>query len=93
MFRYIELNGNGIVISVIEANSEIKNSNYLQSEVGQVGQKYVDGKFVSVPVVPTQPVETMEQKITRLEQQVQSDNFIILEVLAEIYAAATGGTE
>ena len=34
---------------------------------------------------PQPPVETMEQKIARLEQQVQSDNLILMDALAMTY--------
>jgi len=37
------------------------------------------------PVKPLPPQETAEQKIERLEQQVQSDNLIMMEVMATIY--------
>ena len=37
------------------------------------------------------PVETMEEKIARLEQQVQSDNLIVMETLASIYEEIIGG--
>ena len=40
---------------------------------------------------PQPPVETMEQKIARLEQQVQSDNLIVMETLASIYEEIIGG--
>jgi len=41
--------------------------------------------IVEINPEPSSTVETTEQKIERLEQQVQSDNLIMMEVLATIY--------
>lgn len=48
---------------------------------------------------PQEPVETMEEKIARLEQQVMSDNLILMDALAMTYeevmlmrAEMNGGT-
>lgn len=40
---------------------------------------------------PQEPVETMEQKIARLEQLVQEQNLTQMEVLATIYEEILGG--
>lgn len=40
---------------------------------------------------PQEPVETMEEKIARLEQQVANDNLILMETLASIYEEIIGG--
>lgn len=90
MKRFIRFK-DGIVVGIRWASQIVDGET--ESEKGEIGQKLVDGKFVDVPVEPQPPVETMEEKITRLEQQVQSDNFMILEVLAEIYAVTAGGKE
>ena len=70
---------------------------YIENDT-QVTEYSVDGKNVShrveVPVqseaptevnLPIYPQETTEQKIERLEQQVQQDNLILFDVLATIY--------
>lgn len=36
-------------------------------------------------IEPTEPTETIEEKIIRLEQQIQESNLVQLEVLATIY--------
>lgn len=90
MERFIRIK-DGIVVGIRWGNQMVDGE--IATESGEIGQKYVDGKFIDVPKESQQPIETMEQKIARLEQQVQSDNFMILEVLAEIYAVTAGGTE
>jgi hypothetical protein len=37
------------------------------------------------PAEPTETEPTLEEKITRLEQQIQQDNLVTFEVLATIY--------
>ena len=43
------------------------------------------------PQEPQTPVETMEEKISHLEQQVMNDNLIVMETLASIYEEIIGG--
>lgn len=97
MPRFLSLDNENIVIGVrygvISVNSEI------ESDAGEVGQRYVDGDFVDVPVELNPPIETMEEKIARLEQQVMNDNLILMNALAMTYeevmmlrAEMNGGT-
>lgn len=91
MYRYIELDDDNIVVSVIQSNSEMDVDGYELSSVGEVGQKRVNEEFIDVPVEPQPPVETMEEKIARLEQLVQEQNLTQMEVLATIYEEILGG--
>lgn len=85
MFRYIELDSKSFVVSVIETPKELNSENYILSSSGEIGQRYVNGEFIDVPVEPQQPIETMEEKIVRLEQQVMNDNLILMDALAMTY--------
>lgn len=85
MYRYIELDDDNIVVSVIQSNSEMDVDGYELSLTGEVGQKRVNDEFIDVPVEPQPPVETMEEKIMRLEQQVMNDNLILMDALAMTY--------
>lgn len=81
-----------IVTQVKYVNDDYKLSTSEQkTDQGDLGQKFVDGKFVNVPVNPSQPIETMEQKIARLEQQLTEQNLVQMEVLATIYEQILGG--
>lgn len=40
---------------------------------------------------PQEPIETIEEKVARLEQQVMNDNLIVMETLASIYEEIIGG--
>ena len=66
-------------------------ANEQKNEQGEIGQRYVDGEFIDVPIGPQQPVESTEEKIARLEQQVMNDNLIVMETLASIYEEIIGG--
>lgn len=83
MKKFIILNDKNIIVSVRYGASIIAGE--IESERGEIGQRYVDGKFVDVPVEPQPPVETMEEKIARLEQQVMNDNLILMDALAMTY--------
>ncbi|MCV9899820.1 hypothetical protein OKS35_06750 [Exiguobacterium sp. N5] len=87
--RFITLDESNIVVSVRYGNDVL--SGEIESEVGNVGQRYVDGEFIDVPIEPQMPIETMEEKITRLEQLVQEQNLVQMEVLATIYEEILGG--
>lgn len=89
MNRYILVNENDLIIGVRFGKTPVEGE--IESEQGEVGQRYVDGDFVDVPVEPQPPVETMEQKISRLEQLVQEQNLVQMEVLATIFEELVGG--
>lgn len=91
MYRYIELDDDNIVVSVIQSNSEMDVDGYELSLTGEVGQKRVNDEFIDVPVEPQPPVETMEEKIVQLEQLIQEQNLTQMEVLATIYEEILGG--
>lgn len=97
MNRYIRFNEDNLIISV-RWGSEIVDGE-IESEHGEIGQRLVDGEFIDVPVEPQTPIETMEEKIARLEQQVMNDNLILMDALAMTYeevmmmrAEMNGGT-
>jgi hypothetical protein len=81
--RFITLDVNNTVTSIRDADKIV--SGEIQSEVGELGQiMKSDGSFIT-PAREVVIVETTEQKIERLEQQVQQDNLILFDVLATIY--------
>ena len=82
--RFIRLDENNKVMSIRHGKSIIEGE--IQSDVGEIGQiMQTDGSFVTPePEIIIQP-ETLEQKIERLELQIQQDNLITFEVLATIY--------
>lgn len=63
---------------------------YIENGI-QVIEYTRDGESVShvvkTPVVtePTEPVETVEEKLARMEQQLEAQSLVQLEVLATIY--------
>lgn len=81
--RFITLNEENILIGVRYGQTIIEGE--IESERGEIGQRYVDGEFIDVPDEPQPPVETTEQKIARLEQQVMNDNLILMDALAMTY--------
>lgn len=85
--RVIEIDSvTKIVTQVKYVNDNyVLSANEKNSEQGEIGQSYIDGEFVDVPTEPQEPIETMEQKIVRLEKQVQSDNLILMDALAMTY--------
>lgn len=91
--RVIEIDSaTKIVIQVKFVNADYTlSANEKKSEQGELGQRFVDGNFIDVAIEPQPPVETMEEKIARLEQQVQSDNLVIMETLATIFEEIIGG--
>lgn len=89
MNRYILVNENGLIIGVRFGKTPVEGE--IESEQGEVGQQFVNGKFINVPVEPQPPVETTAEKIARLEQLVQEQNLTQMEVLATIYEEILGG--
>lgn len=82
--RFIRLNEENKVTSLrfgqVIAPGEIESA---EGNPGQIMQS--DGTFITPEPTPTEPVETAEEKLERLEQQVTQDNLIQFEVLATIY--------
>lgn len=91
--RVIEIDSvTKIVTQVKYVNDNyVLSANEKNSEQGEIGQRYVDGEFIDIPTEPQPPVETMEEKIARLEQLVQEQNLTQMEVLATIYEEILGG--
>ena len=77
------LDKHNLVVGVRYGETSV--SGEMDSKLGEIGQRYVDGKFIDVPIELQPPVETMEQKIARLEQQVMNDNLILMDALAMTY--------
>ncbi|WP_294742016.1 hypothetical protein [uncultured Exiguobacterium sp.] len=88
MERFIRIK-DGIVISIRWGNQIVDGE--MATESGEIGQRYVDGKFIDVPKEPQQPIETIEQKIARLEKQLTEQNIVQMEVLATIFEEIVGG--
>ncbi|UII56719.1 hypothetical protein LS684_04435 [Cytobacillus spongiae] len=85
--RVITLDEKDIVIGIkyVGGNCTLL-ENEFSSDIGEFGQKMQsDGTFIDIEPVQEEPIETLEQKIERLEQQIQQDNLIQFEVLATIY--------
>lgn len=83
MKRYITLDNKKVVN--VRFGSDIVPSE-IQSDIGELGQiMQPDGTFITPEPLPVEPQETLEEKIERLEQQIQQDNLITFEVLATIY--------
>ena len=82
--RFITLNQDSVVIAIRHGSSKVGNE--IESEIGELGQiKQPDGTFVTPEPVITETIETLEQKLERLEQQRQADSLVQFEVLATIY--------
>lgn len=87
--RYIILDKSNKVIGVRFGSSIVDGE--IESAQGELGQQYVDGKFIDVPIEPQPIVETTAEKLARLEQLVQEQNLTQMEVLATIYEEILGG--
>lgn len=73
-----------MIVSVRHGSSILENE--IQNDTGDLGQVMQDdGTFITPSINPTEPHETIEQKIERLEKQVSQDNLVLFEVLATIY--------
>jgi hypothetical protein len=85
--RVITLDEDNNVISVkTVGNNYVLGTNDIETNLGEVGQiQQADGSFTNPEPVFVEPVETLEQKMDRLEQQRQSDNLTQFDVLATIY--------
>lgn len=84
MKRYILLDIDNKVIG-IRNGSEIVDGE-IQSDIGELEQiRQPDGSFVTPEPTQTEPVETLEQKLERLETQITEENLMQFEVLATIY--------
>lgn len=84
MSRFIILDSNNKVVAVRNGLSIVTGEiESYDAEIGQIMQ--VDGTFITPEPVPTEPIETVEQKLERLELQRQSDNLTQFDVLATIY--------
>lgn len=82
--RFIRLNEDKQIISVRFGSTIVDGE--IESELGEIGQiLQPDGTFSTPEAEPVEPAETLEEKIDRLEKQVQEDNLMQFEVLATIY--------
>lgn len=81
--RFITINSQNVVTSVRYGSKVVGNE--IASATGNTGQiRQSNGTFITPAPNPVE-TETLEDKITRLEQQVQMDNLVVFEVLATIY--------
>lgn len=83
MNRFILVDEKNFVIGVRFGKEPVEAE--IQSEYGEVGQRYENGQFIDVPIGPQEPVESMEEKIARLEQQLMNDNLVLMDALAMTY--------
>jgi hypothetical protein len=89
MKYYAEINGDGLCIGLQTAYKEIDDQRKVEIEshnMDYLWKKYSNGVWSSEKF-PPEPLnsESVEEKIERLEQQIQQDNLIQFEVLATIY--------
>lgn len=77
----------GIIVSVkYMTPSYVLLGNELVSDEGELGQRiHEDGTFEDVPVEPIEPQPTLEEKLARMERQLEEQGLVQLEVLATIY--------
>lgn len=86
---YAQIDENGVCFSVKSVAGEINDPNNIEIESlnnDLLYRKFENGRWSIKKVTqPSEPAETLEQKVVRLEQQIQQDNLIQFEVLATIY--------
>ncbi|WEG18479.1 hypothetical protein PQ478_08350 [Alkalihalophilus pseudofirmus] len=82
--RLIKMNSKNEVISLRYGSSIVGGE--IESETGEIGQiRLGDGTFINPEPKTVKYQETLEEKIERLERQIQQDNITNFEVLATIY--------
>lgn len=76
-----------IVVSekTVGENYELQDDEIL-SDTGRLGQiMQEDGTFITPEPEPIEPQETLEEKIDRLEQTIEINNFISLDIQLTLY--------
>lgn len=90
MIHLAELNENGICISVKTTKNMIDDGRHVEIETPDfdyyVWRKYENGQWSQEKYPPEPPLqETVEEKLARLEQQLQETTLIQYEALATIF--------